>query len=172
MNKELTVKLSTIQRSLNAPKTQYNKFGKFPYRNCEDILQAVKPLLKELVILITDEVQMVGDRIYVKSTATITDGDQAISCSAYARESEEKKGMDDSQITGTASSYARKYTLNGLLLIDDNKDADSSGVETKTKHVESRISVEDYKKLSQDEVDKLWPTLSESNQQEILNAFK
>ena len=123
--KALTEKLAEIQRTLNAPKSQHNKFGGYNYRSCEDILQAVKPLLDGLVITVNDEMQAVGDRIYVKATATITDGEHSISTSAYAREAATKKGMDDSQITGSTSSYARKYALNGLLLIDDNKDADS-----------------------------------------------
>lgn len=120
----LTKRLSEIQKKLNAPKNQYNSFGKYHYRNCEDILMAVKPLLGDLVITVSDSIEMVADRIYVKAVATITDGETSISTSAFAREAEDKKGMDDSQITGSTSSYARKYALNGLLLIDDNKDAD------------------------------------------------
>ena len=123
--KELIKKISGIQLKLKAPKAQYNSFGKYYYRNCEDILEGVKPLLGELILTVSDDVVMVGDRVYVKSTATITDGENSVSNSAFARESLSKKGQDDSQITGTASSYARKYALNGLLLIDDTKDADS-----------------------------------------------
>lgn len=118
-------KLATIQRDLKAPKGQFNKFGGYKYRSCEDILEAVKPLLNGLVLTIHDDIQAVGDRIYIKATATITDGENSLSVSAFAREAETKKGMDDSQITGTASSYARKYALNGLFLIDDTKDADT-----------------------------------------------
>ena len=120
--------LRNIQAELKAPKGQYNSFGKYHYRSAEDILEAVKPLLAKYGVLmtITDDVIAVADRIYVKATATITDKDgKTQSVTAYARESAEKKGMDDSQITGTASSYARKYALNGLLLIDDTKDADT-----------------------------------------------
>lgn len=120
-------KLINIQNELKAPKMQFNKFGNYNYRNCEDILEALKPLLKkhELTLIITDEVVMIGNRFYVKATATISDNKaNNISVSAFARESEEKKGMDASQITGAASSYARKYALNGLFLIDDNKDND------------------------------------------------
>ena len=125
----VTKKLMNIQRDLKAPKNQYNGFGKFNYRSCEDILEAVKPLLarENCTLLISDEIQDVGGRIYVKAKATIIDiedGSQ-ISNTAYARESVEKKGMDESQLTGTASSYARKYCLNGLFLIDDTKDADT-----------------------------------------------
>ncbi|AYN97231.1 recombinase [Pseudomonas sp. LTJR-52] len=119
------MKLAEVQKQLHAPKSQENKFGGYKYRSCEDILQAVKPLLGEMVIVITDEIVMVADRIYVKATATLTDGESSISTSAFAREALTKKGQDESQITGSASSYARKYALNGLLLIDDNKDADS-----------------------------------------------
>ena len=123
--KELIKKIADIQLKLKAPKTQYNAFGKYNYRNCEDILEGVKPLLGELILTVSDDVVMVGDRIYIKATATITDGENSVYNSAFARESLSKKGQDDSQITGTASSYARKYALNGLLLIDDTKDADS-----------------------------------------------
>ncbi len=122
---DLQSALAGIQQKLNAPKNQYNSFGKYNYRNCEDILMALKPLLGQCVLIVNDEMVSVGDRIYVKATATISLGTESISASAFARESLTKKGMDDSQITGSTSSYARKYALNGLLLIDDNKDADS-----------------------------------------------
>ena len=124
--KELIAKLEKIQTKMNAPKSQRNNFGKYDYRNCEDILQAVKPYLDGCVITITDSIEAVGNRIYVKATATITDGEHSISTNAFAREAESRKGMDDSQLTGSTSSYARKYALGGLLLIDDNKDADSA----------------------------------------------
>ncbi len=124
---ELTEKLLAVQSELKAPKGQYNSFGKYSYRSCEDILEALKPLLKEhgLALTLTDKIVLVGGRYYVKATATVVDGDASISIDAYARESETKKGMDESQITGTASSYARKYALNGLFLIDDQKDDDT-----------------------------------------------
>jgi len=121
---KLIEQLATIQAKLKAPKGQFNDFGKYAYRNCEDILQAVKPLLKGSVILLRDEIILVGDRVYIKATAKLTNGEESIGVHACAREPLEKKGMDASQITGAASSYARKYALNGLLLIDDNKDAD------------------------------------------------
>ena len=122
-------KILKIQSELKAPKGQYNSFGKYKYRSCEDILEAVKPLLKEnkLIMNITDELVYIGERYYIKATAVISDiesGEQFIN-TAYAREEDTKKGMDGSQITGTASSYARKYALNGLFLIDDTKDADT-----------------------------------------------
>ena len=125
MSKELIAKLAVIQKTLKAPKGQVNNFGKYKYRSCEDILEGLKLVLDGLVVTVEDDVQMVGDRVYIKSTATLTDGESSITNSAFARESLNKKGMDDSQITGTASSYARKYALNGLFLIDDTKDADS-----------------------------------------------
>jgi len=118
-------KLAVIQQNLKAPKSQTNKFGGYKYRNCEDILQAVKPLLGDLVLNLSDTIEQVGDRYYIKATASINDGKESASVTAYAREEENKKGMDASQITGSASSYARKYALNGLLAIDDTKDADS-----------------------------------------------
>lgn len=126
--KELIQKLSKIQAELKAPKSQYNNFGKYSYRNCEDILEAVKPMLNGLVLTISDDIQVAGDRVYIKATATITNGVDSISNSALAREAITKKGMDDSQITGSTSSYARKYALNGLFCIDDTKDADSSNL--------------------------------------------
>lgn len=120
--------LKKIQAELKAPKGQYNSFGKYHYRSAEDILEAVKPLLAKYGVLmtITDDVIAVADRIYVKATVTI-ENSKGVSktVNAYAREPQDKKGMDDSQITGTASSYARKYALNGMFLIDDTKDADT-----------------------------------------------
>lgn len=125
----LISKLSWVQKNLKAPKSQYNSFGKYHYRSCEDILTAVKGLLEEqdLLLTITDEVVRVGDRYYLKSTAKVThfDDEKSVEVSAYAREAENRKGMDDSQITGATSSYARKYALNGLFAIDDQKDADT-----------------------------------------------
>jgi hypothetical protein len=121
-------KLILIQSELKAPKAQFNKFGNYAYRNAEDILEALKPLLKKYNCLLTisDWVQHIGEnRIYVQATATFTDDEgKTIEVTALARESESKKGMDEAQITGAASSYARKYALNGLFLIDDTKDAD------------------------------------------------
>ena len=123
----LNQRVGDIQHKLKAPKEQYNSFGKYNYRNCEDILEGVKPLLKEhnLALLIDDEIVQIGERYYVKATAKITDGREIVSATAYAREPDTKKGMDESQITGATSSYARKYALNALLCIDDTKDADT-----------------------------------------------
>ena len=124
---EFIEKIVAIQSELKAPKGQYNSFGKYNYRSCEDILEGVKPLLAKhgLVLTVQDSIDLIGDRFYVKATATITDGKEQLSTSAYARESLDKKGMDASQVTGATSSYARKYALNGLLAIDDTKDADT-----------------------------------------------
>lgn len=121
-------KVVSVQRDLKAPKSQYNKFGKYRYRSAEDILNSVKPLLASvnLVLTLEDEVCLIGARYYIKATAILTDGTHKIIKSAYAREDEDKKGMDGSQITGTASSYARKYALNGMFCIDDTKDADAT----------------------------------------------
>lgn len=120
-------KIVTVQSSLKAPKGQFNSFGKYKYRSLEDINEAVKPLLSQvgLSMTISDEPIMIGDRIYIKATAVLSDGLNEKSVTGFAREAAAKKGMDESQITGTASSYARKYALNGLFLIDDTKDADT-----------------------------------------------
>jgi len=117
--------LSRIQSELKAPKGQVNKFGGYKYRSCEDILEALKPLLNDCVLSISDSIELVGDRYYVKATATLLLDGESHSVSAYAREALNKKGQDESQITGSASSYARKYALNGLFCIDDTKDADT-----------------------------------------------
>ena len=124
---KLHEKLLAIQTKLKAPKGQYNSFGKYSYRSAEDILEAVKPLNAEqgVLLTITDEINEIGGRVYVVATATVSDGTDTLQVSAFAREPENKKGMDESQITGATSSYARKYALNGLYAIDDNKDADT-----------------------------------------------
>lgn len=125
-------KLMMIQQELKAPKGQYNSFAKYNYRSCEDILEAVKPLCikNNATLLLNDAVQEVSGRFYVVATATLVDTESgdSVSANAYAREPQDKKGMDDSQITGMASSYARKYALNGLFCIDDTKDADTDEV--------------------------------------------
>ena len=133
-------KLIEIQRDLKAPKNQYNSFGKYKYRSCEDILEAVKPLLGESILTIQDEIVLVGDRYYIKSTVTLKEKEESISVSAYARESEDKKGMDSSQVTGATSSYARKYALNGLFLIDDTKDSDRTETKIDIEKVKNEVS--------------------------------
>ncbi len=124
-DKTFTERLIAVQSQLKVPKNQYNDYGGFKYRSCEDILEAVKPLLQKegLYVTIADDIVVIGERFYVKATATLSDGENSISNQAFAREDAAKKGMDGSQVTGTASSYARKYALNGLLAIDDTKDA-------------------------------------------------
>ena len=128
-------KLMAVQTKLRAPKGQYNQFGHYSYRSCEDILEALKPLLAEVgaIVNISDEVKLIGDRFYVEATAMFLDcetGDSVVA-RAYAREDETKKGMDLAQVTGSVSSYARKYALNGLFAIDDNKDSDATNTHNK-----------------------------------------
>ena len=118
-------KLSIVQKNLVANKGQTNSFGKYSYRSCEDILEALKPHLDGCTVTLSDDIVMVGDRIYVKSTATFADESNAIDVTAFAREPESRKGMDDSQLTGSTGSYSRKYALNGLFCIDDVKDMDT-----------------------------------------------
>lgn len=124
--KKIIGKLAAVQAELRAPKSLDNKFGGFKYRNAEGILEAVKPLLKAqgLALTITDEPLAVGGRYYIKSSVSVTDGEESVAVSAVARETESRKGMDDSQVTGAAISYARKYALGGLFAIDDGRDAD------------------------------------------------
>ena len=136
-------KLMTVQTKLRAPKGQYNSFGKYSYRSCEDILEALKPLLAEVgaIVNVSDEIKLIGDRFYVEATASFIDvetGERMIA-KASAREAETKKGMDDSQVTGSVSSYARKYALNGLFAIDDNKDADSLNKHNKDNDIKPNI---------------------------------
>lgn len=134
-------KIIAIQSELKAPKNQFNNFGKYKYRSCEDILEGVKPLLSKYGLLqtIRDEVRMIGDRYYIEATVIVSGGENETVCAtALAREPENKKGMDDSQITGTASSYARKYALNGMWLIDDTKDSDSDEHEKQVQNANNK----------------------------------
>lgn len=152
--------LLKIQSELKAPKNQLNKFGNYNYRSCEDIVEAVKPLLLKYksYLTISDELVYLGNRYYVKAIADFSDGTNHVIVSAFARESEEKKGMDCSQITGAASSYARKYALNGLFLIDDNKDIDNTQKETEPNNSTDIINaikeVNDCKTL--DDLQAIW----------------
>jgi len=127
MTNEKTIheRLVEIQQGLKVEKNQFNDFGGFKYRSSEDILEAVKPLLNECTVVLTDELLSIGERYYVKATATLSNGKDKVATSAYAREQASKPKMDESQVTGSASSYARKYALNGLFAIDDTKDADT-----------------------------------------------
>lgn len=169
--KALNEKLAKIQHDLNAPKNQRNNFGNYNYRSCEDILQAVKPLLGDLTLTISDDIQVIGDRVYVKATATISDGEHSVSTQAFARESLTKKGMDESQITGSTSSYARKYALNGLLLIDDNKDADTrDNSKAEEERVQTgRESLEGCE--SMDQLKRVWASLG-ANEKKALSKAK
>lgn len=144
-------KLAKIQKELKAPKGQLNKFGGYNYRSCEDILEAVKPLLDGAILTLQDEIINIGNRFYVKATATFTDGTYTHSVTAMAREPETKKGMDESQITGMASSYARKYAMNGLFCIDDTKDADTmdNTPEPKRKQTNEEVLNNQLKPLSE-----------------------
>lgn len=149
---ELYKKVQEIQTHLKAPKNLYNSFGRYKYRNAEGICEAVKPLLAEhgLILTLSDELVAVGERYYVKATATIcSDVEEKLSVSAFARESFDKKGMDDSQITGTASSYARKYALNGLFLLDDTKDADTDEYSNENNRKMETVSKEQLEELKQ-----------------------
>lgn len=143
--------LTQIQTELKAPKGQYNSFGKYKYRSAEDILEAVKPLLfkHEAQLTISDSPIQVGDRIYIKATAYYKDSEQEKQVEGYAREPISKKGMDDSQITGTASSYARKYALNGLFLIDDQKDADTDQYQRQTRNANNNSNNDQSNKTTE-----------------------
>lgn len=154
--KDLNEALVSVQSKLKAPKGQYNSFGKYKYRSCEDILEAVKPLLAEVgcTLRISDEIIQVGERIYVKATAVFSNGAAQYAVTALAREAETKPGMDAAQITGAASSYARKYALNGLFCIDDTKDADATnthGQEAKPKTKKEQM----YEDNMQDALDEI-----------------
>jgi hypothetical protein len=146
--KNIYEKLNYIQVNLKAPKGQYNNFGKYKYRSLEDITDALKPFLQETGthLILSDTVELIGERYYVVANATITDGENSVSVKGYAREAQNKKGMDDSQITGAASSYARKYALNGLFAIDDTKDADATNKHEETKTIKTTKQANVYKK--------------------------
>ena len=172
--------LVTIQRKLKAPKGQYNSFGKYKYRSCEDILESVKPILSECgcSLVISDEIIMVGNRIYIQATATLTNGKgEQVKATGMAREEETKKGMDASQVTGATSSYARKYALNGLFCIDDTKDADATNthgqdagkVQTAASAVSSQNVDDDNLSLALDEI-KRATTISRLT--EIYNSYE
>lgn len=172
------MKLSLIQSELKAPKNQRNTFGNYNYRSAEDILEAVKPLLAkhECTMTISDTIVEVGGRVYVKATATFLDGDNKAEVCAFAREEETKKGMDAAQITGSASSYARKYALNGLFLIDDTKDPDATNDhgnprgEKKSKAFETIELAINLAKSEQELID-IWKTLKATERVEFKELF-
>mgnify|MGYP000984681124 FL=1 len=166
-------KLSAIQNELKTPKNQYNSFGKYNYRSCEDILEGVKPLCRKYrtTLVIGDTLELIGDRYYIKATATLydLDSDKSISNTAYARESENKTGMDVSQITGATSSYARKYALNGLFNIDDTKDADTDEYQNQTKEQPKKQSVS---KATEKQIELLKKLYSEEELNKALDIVK
>lgn len=172
--------LIEIQGELKAPKNQRNTFGNYNYRSAEDILEAVKPLLKKhgCHLTISDEMIQLGDRYYVKATATLSKDADSISTTAYAREEENKKGQDSSQTTGSTSSYARKYALNGLFCIDDTKDADFTNTHgkeqpaTKAKEKTTRYGIESFKKELDDATKELGMCKDDKSIDEVMKAHK
>ena len=162
-------KLQKIQYEMKAPKNLYNKFGNYSYRNAEGILEAFKPFGEKykVVLTLSDEVVNVGDRYYIKATATLFDTEdlETVTNVAYARESFDKKGMDDSQITGTASSYARKYALNGLFLLDDTKDADTDEFHEETKKKAETVKA---KKATAEQVKEILALTPDENLQKVM----
>ena len=141
--------LASIQAEVQAPKNKFNSFGKYAYRSAENIIEAVKPIInpKGYHLILSDEMVIIGERYYIKATATISNGEQSYSATSYAREPEEKKGMDSAQISGTIGSYARKYALNGLFALDDNKDSDATSTETKPNVVVEEIILSDDERI-------------------------
>lgn len=166
----LVAKLSQIQGELKSPKSQTNNFGKYKYRSCEDILESVKPHLQThgLILTLSDLIVNVGDRYYIEATAKLTDGKDVVQTCALAREPISKKGADESQITGTASSYARKYALNGLFCIDDTKDADTMDNKKSTRDVAKEIQ----QAANKGALTKIWNSLSPDEKKANTQAFK
>lgn len=182
---EFKEKLQKIQCELKAPKNLYNSFGKYKYRNAEGICEAVKPMLEKYKVILTlsDDIIQVGERYYIKATASLKDveSDGFIDTTAMARESLDKKGQDDSQITGTASSYARKYALNGLFLLDDTKDADSDEYHNQTKKDDQPSAKEQkevetikHQKISDLKVKAIQAAIAKEriDPQSVLNVYK
>ncbi len=168
-------KLLSVQVELKAPKGQYNSFGKYKYRSCEDILEALKPILdkQKLVLFISDEVVEINTRNYIKATVHLINPEkvgEAIQVSALAREEETKKGMDGSQITGASSSYARKYALNGMFMIDDTKDSDSTNTHGKEDHKQDRV--QEYLNTREGMIERLNENLSSNKLKRMLTAYK
>lgn len=171
---ELLSALAKIQQNLKVPKGQTNNFGKYKYRNCEDILQALTPLLGDCVLTLSDDIVMMGDRFYIKASAGIQLGTDQIVVTGWAREDLTKKGMDVSQLTGSTSSYARKYALNGLFAIDDTKDADSMDnrqqeAVKKTVKLKS-ITPDEYWAQTSEAQQVTWNTLDKASKDKIMAA--
>ena len=158
--KPIYASLMAVQAELKAPKGQHNSFGKYDYRSAEDIIEAVKPLLKDngLFLTMSDDIVQIGDRYYVKATVSVTDivTGESVQTSALAREAVQKKGMDESQVTGTASSYARKYALNGLFAIDDTKDADTDEYKQQTSQNKEMVKAKKQLKAEVDRIGCTW----------------
>ena len=182
---EFKEKLQKIQCELKAPKNLYNSFGKYKYRNAEGICEAVKPMLEKYKVILTlsDDIIQVGERYYIKATVSLKDveSDGFVDITAMARESLDKKGMDESQITGTASSYARKYALNGLFLLDDTKDADSDEYHNQTKKDDQPSAKEQkevetikHQKISELKVKAIQAAIAKEriDPQSVLNVYK
>lgn len=185
VNKEFLKMVRDISLQLNVPKSKYNEFGKFKYRSCEDIFTAFKKLVSEkkynVVLTCNDEIVLIGNRFYIKSVATLTDGENSVSNEGYAREEEVKKGMDGAQITGTASTYARKYALNGLFLLDDADDPDDPDTTRKTKQSDNyRKDIPNLKTINElteywnshtdFQLDKEFTELMSKRKKELLNG--
>ena len=170
-------KLIKVQNELKAPKNQYNSFGKYSYRNCEDICESVKPLLlaNGLAMFISDNIELIGDRYYIKAIVTVVDTEtgETLTNSALAREEENKKGMDSSQVTGSTSSYARKYALNGMFLIDDTKDSDFTNTHGKENN-EEKLSRIKGTGLSEAQIKRLYAIAAKANVEKsmVLKAIK
>ena len=170
-------KLIKVQNELKAPKNQYNSFGKYSYRNCEDICESVKPLLlaNGLAMFISDNIELIGDRYYIKAIVTVVDTEtgETLTNSALAREEENKKGIDSSQVTGSTSSYARKYALNGMFLIDDTKDSDFTNTHGKENN-EEKLSRIKGTGLSESQIKRLYAIAAKANVEKsmVLKAIK
>ena len=172
--REINAKLIKVQQALKAPKNQYNEFNKFNYRNAEDILEAVKPLLAEqgLTLTLSDQMEYIGNRYYIKTTAMLSDGVDTITTVAYAREDENRPGMSESQVTGCSSSYARKYCLNGLFLIDDGKDSDAFDNKAKTQPTQVKQVNTNNKETLINFCKEIKPSLNEDEQKELGDFYR
>ena len=168
--KKIYNELSRIQQELKAPKNLFNKFGNYNYRNAEGILNSLKPFMNGLALVINDEPVMIGDRYYIKATATLTDGEDSVSAVAYAREDEMKKGMDGCQLTGACSSYARKYALNALLMIDDSKDSDDDSLSPKNPANNEELPQVSNKEINGVSITKKLPSVANLMRNEICDV--
>jgi len=167
-------KMIEVQSELKAPKNQRNNFGNYNYRSCEDIIEAVKPILaeKELLLTISDDLVEVGERNYIKAVVTVSDGDDSITVTGFAREAVNKKGMDEMQLTGATSSYARKYALNGMFAIDDTKDADTDSFQKrKSKDNNSSSSSSKSEEITKKQIASLKEWLDNDEAKKLIVAY-